>query len=108
MNGSFVFDMSTLKEKITYLFNLPADSELELSYIDEHGELITMTDDHDLEDIMMQITLPVLRMYVRAINIAPPGLLVGTEFKHAATSKSTNTSESDSPAQSDHDDWLLF
>lgn len=107
VNESFVFDMSGLKEKITYLFNLPINSELELSYIDEQCELITMTDDDDLEDIMTQMTLPNLRMYFRVINNAPP-VGAGAGLKHTSTSKSTSTSESDSPANSDNEDWLLF
>ncbi|XP_074374923.1 uncharacterized protein LOC141716631 [Apium graveolens] len=110
VNGSFVFGMSGLKDKIKYLFNLPNDSELLLRYIDEHNEMITMTDDNDLEDIMMQMTLPNLRIYVDVLNIAPPVQLGGggTGLKHADTSKSTNTWESDSPANSDEDDWFLY
>lgn len=127
VNESFVFDMSGLKEKIKYLFNLPIDSELELSYFDEDWELITMTDDNDLEDIMTQMTLPVLRMYVKVINNAPSVQVVGAGLRHTCASKSTSSSESGfcstagssdhfSPppkkqtlsAKSDNDDWLLF
>ncbi|KAK1357871.1 hypothetical protein POM88_051127 [Heracleum sosnowskyi] len=109
VNESFVFNMSGLKEKITSLFNLPIDSELELLYIDEHWELITMTDDNDLEDIMTQMTLPVLRMYVKVIDNAPPVQVgEGAGLGHTCSSKSTSSSECDLPAKSDNDDWLLF
>lgn len=108
VNGSFVFNMSQLKGQITHLFNLPIDSELELSYIDEHWDLITMTNDEDLEDIMTQMTLPLLRMYVKVINNAPTKQ-VGEEgaagLKHTSASNFTNTFESDALAKSDEDGW---
>lgn len=70
-DGNLHFNMDELRGWITYVFGLPRYSELEISYIDEDGELITMTDENDLMDIMAQKKLQYrLRMYVKFINKA--------------------------------------
>lgn len=53
-----------LKDKIFQLFNFPPDSELTLTYIDEDGDVVTLVDDEDLEDITSQELDP-LRISVR-------------------------------------------
>ncbi|XP_074375162.1 protein JOKA2-like [Apium graveolens] len=76
-DGKLHFDMDELRGRIIYIFGLPKISELEISYIDEDGELVTMTDENDLVDIMTQKKLQhCLRMYVKLINketAAPAG-----------------------------------
>lgn len=70
--------MYELRGRITDIFGLPRDSKLEISYIDEDGELISMTDENDLRDIMTQKKLQYrLRVYVKLINnetATPAGL----------------------------------
>ncbi|XP_073134631.1 protein JOKA2-like [Henckelia pumila] len=46
--------MGKLMEKICILFNLPTDTELTLTYIDEDGETVTLIDDEDLRDVVKQ------------------------------------------------------
>ncbi|KAJ8563284.1 hypothetical protein K7X08_031736 [Anisodus acutangulus] len=52
------------REKIFQLFNFPPDSELTLTYIDEDGDVVTLVDDEDLQDITRQDLNP-LRISVR-------------------------------------------
>ena len=62
--------MDNLRDRITYIFDLPRYTELEMSYIDEDEEEITMTDENDLMDIMTQKKLQYrLWMYVELKNI---------------------------------------
>ncbi|KAK4375677.1 hypothetical protein RND71_006354 [Anisodus tanguticus] len=57
-------NMDGLREKIFQLFNFPPDSELTLTYIDEDGDVVTIVDDEDLQDIVRQELDP-LRISVR-------------------------------------------
>ncbi|KAK6787754.1 hypothetical protein RDI58_016279 [Solanum bulbocastanum] len=57
-------NMDGLKDKIFKLFNFPPDSELTLTYIDEDGDVVTLVDDEDLQDITRQDLDP-LRISVR-------------------------------------------
>ncbi|KAL1814643.1 hypothetical protein ACET3Z_017217 [Daucus carota] len=69
-DGNLRTNMDQLRDRITYLFGLPRYTELEMSYIDEDEEEITMTDENDLMDIMTQKKLQYrLWMYVELKNI---------------------------------------
>ncbi|XP_059300000.1 protein JOKA2-like isoform X1 [Lycium ferocissimum] len=57
-------NMDGLREKIFQLFNFPLISELTLTYIDEDGDVVTLVDDEDLQDITRQDLNP-LRISVR-------------------------------------------
>lgn len=46
--------MDGLRRNINSLFNFPRDSELTLTYLDEDGDVVTLADDNDLEDIGRQ------------------------------------------------------
>ncbi|CAN1849023.1 Protein JOKA2 [Linum perenne] len=46
--------MEELRVKILGLFNIPRKSDIELSYVDEDGDVVALVDDYDLQDIMRQ------------------------------------------------------
>ncbi|KAK1357870.1 PB1 domain-containing protein [Heracleum sosnowskyi] len=105
-DGNLHFDMDELRGRITYIFGLPRYSKLEISYIDEDGELITMTDENDLVDIMTQKKLQYrLRMYVKLINnaITKQGVQAGLE-----PIRTPVTFESGSSYDSLDDDFLIY
>ncbi|XVE56346.1 hypothetical protein DITRI_Ditri04bG0002000 [Diplodiscus trichospermus] len=60
-------NMAELRAKIIGLFNLPFDSELTLTYIDEDGDVVTLVDDDDLSDVIRQ-RLKFLRIDVQLNN----------------------------------------
>lgn len=47
-------NMNGLRQNINSLFNFPRDSELTLTYLDEDGDIVTLADDSDLDDIGRQ------------------------------------------------------
>lgn len=47
-------NMNVLRQNINRLFNFPRDSELTLTYLDEDGDVVTLADDNDLDDIGRQ------------------------------------------------------
>ncbi|KAL3366774.1 hypothetical protein AABB24_011474 [Solanum stoloniferum] len=53
-DDKFDLNIDELKDKIFKLFNFPPDSELTLTYIDEDGDVVTLVDDEDLQDITRQ------------------------------------------------------
>ncbi|KAI4343706.1 hypothetical protein L6164_011023 [Bauhinia variegata] len=53
-NNQLDLDMVGLRAKILSLFNLPTDANLLLRYVDEDGDLVTLVDDDDLHDVMLQ------------------------------------------------------
>ncbi|KAK1359658.1 Agamous MADS-box protein [Heracleum sosnowskyi] len=59
--------MDGLRRNINSLFNFPCDSELTLTYLDEDGDVVTLADDNDLEDIGRQHLNP-LRISVTLIT----------------------------------------
>ncbi|KAL8097923.1 protein JOKA2 isoform X2 [Apium graveolens] len=50
----FDLNMNGLRQNINSLFNFPPGSELTLTYLDEDGDVVTLADDSDLEDIGRQ------------------------------------------------------
>ncbi|CAN4085974.1 unnamed protein product [Withania somnifera] len=64
VNEKLDLNIAGLRSKIIQLFNFAHDAELALTYIDEDGDLVTLVDDEDLQDIMMQDLNP-LRITVR-------------------------------------------
>ncbi|KAL1814644.1 hypothetical protein ACET3Z_017218 [Daucus carota] len=118
IDGNLHTNMDNLRDRITYIFDLPRYTELEMSYIDEDEEEITMTDENDLMDIMTQKKLQYrLWMYVELKNIQATTqaihisstkewnkttAAVGLEgLEPICDSKPTNTPEFEM------DDWLL-
>ncbi|XP_074316234.1 protein NBR1 homolog [Silene latifolia] len=61
INGDQKLDLSMegLRLKIRSLFNLPTDASIRLTYKDEDGDLVTLGDDDDLNDIVRQGLNPV-------------------------------------------------
>ncbi|CAN1136377.1 Protein NBR1 homolog [Linum perenne] len=53
-DGQLSLDMEELRVKILGLFNIPLKSDIELSYVDEDGDVVALVDDYDLQDIMRQ------------------------------------------------------
>ncbi|WOH05239.1 hypothetical protein DCAR_0624653 [Daucus carota subsp. sativus] len=47
-------NMNGLRQNINSLFNFPRDSEFTLTYLDEDGDIVTLADDSDLDDIGRQ------------------------------------------------------
>ncbi|XP_060170743.1 protein JOKA2-like isoform X2 [Lycium barbarum] len=78
-------NMDGLREKIFQLFNFPLDSELTLTYIDEDGDVVTLVDDEDLQDITRQDLNP-LRISVRlnTEKISTSETKSGKILKHSA------------------------
>lgn len=70
------FNIDGLNDKIFQLFNFPPNSELTLTYIDEDGDVVTLVDDEDLQDILRQDLDP-LRISVR-LNTEKLGRSSGT------------------------------
>lgn len=60
----FNFDMIMLREKICSLFGFTPDVDFTLTYIDEDGDVVTLCDDDDLQDVAAQ-SLDPLRITVR-------------------------------------------
>lgn len=75
-------NMNELRRNINSLFNFPPDSELTLTYLDEDGDVVTLTDDNDLEDIGRQHLNP-LRISVT--------LNTDRGFKSHSTSSGSST-----------------
>lgn len=75
-------NMNDLRRNINSLFNFPHDSELTLTYLDEDGDVVTLADENDLEDIGRQHLNP-LRISV----------MLNTErsFKSRSTSSGSST-----------------
>lgn len=57
-------NMDGLRDKIFQLFNFAPNTKLTLTYIDEDGDVVTLVDDEDLQDITRQNLNP-LRISVR-------------------------------------------
>lgn len=64
INGALELSMDGLRKKIITLFNLDANAELVLTYIDEDGDVITLVDDDDIRDVVKQALNP-LRVTVK-------------------------------------------
>lgn len=64
INEKLDLNIGGLRDKIVQLFNLAHDAELTLTYIDEDGDVVTLVDDEDLQDVMRQDLNP-LRISVR-------------------------------------------
>ncbi|KAK1357869.1 hypothetical protein POM88_051125 [Heracleum sosnowskyi] len=104
ISGILDIDIDEFRDRITKLFGLPRYSELDLRYHDEDGLLTTITDDDDLQEILMQKTDHV-KIYARIMNNAiTKQARGGAGFEPVCTSKPTNTSASPEP---DLDDWLI-
>ncbi|PHU23802.1 hypothetical protein BC332_08909 [Capsicum chinense] len=63
-NEKLDLNIDGLRDKIIQLFNFAHDAELTLTYIDEDGDVVTLVDDEDLQDVMRQDLNP-LRVSVR-------------------------------------------
>ncbi|KAL8123414.1 protein JOKA2-like isoform X2 [Apium graveolens] len=101
ISGILDIDMDEFRNRITKLFGLPRDSELDLRYHDEDGLLTTITDDDDLQEILMH-KIDQVKIYARVINNART--MQGDGFEPIYNSKPINTSAAPEP---DFDDWLL-
>lgn len=66
-NDELDLDMAGLKAKVASLFNFDPDAEINLTYVDEDGDLVTLVDDDDLRDVMRQ-ELKYLRIDVQLNN----------------------------------------
>lgn len=64
INEKLDLNIGGLRDKIIQLFNFALDAELTLTYIDEDGDVVTLVDDEDLQDVMRQDLNP-LRISVR-------------------------------------------
>ncbi|KAK1363161.1 Ubiquitin-associated (UBA)/TS-N domain-containing protein [Heracleum sosnowskyi] len=64
VDGKLHLDMNALREKIHSLYSFPVGSELVLTYIDEDKDVVTLTDEEDLDDIVRQSLNP-LRITVK-------------------------------------------
>ncbi|KAK4362521.1 hypothetical protein RND71_017762 [Anisodus tanguticus] len=64
INEKLDLNMGGLRNKIIQLFSLAHDAELTVTYIDEDGDVVTLVDDEDLQDVMRQDLNP-LRISVR-------------------------------------------
>lgn len=104
ISGILDIDIDEFRDRITKLFGLRRYSELDLRYYDEDGLLTTITDDDDLQEIMVQKTDHVM-IYARISNNAGTKQVRGgggAGFEPICTSlKPINTSEAD------FDDWLI-
>ncbi|KAG6635095.1 hypothetical protein CIPAW_11G019800 [Carya illinoinensis] len=60
-------DMAGLRGKILGFFNFPDDADFTLTYVDEDGDVVTLADDEDLQDVVRQ-RLKVLRIDVQLSN----------------------------------------
>ncbi|CAI9267250.1 unnamed protein product [Lactuca saligna] len=69
------FDMDMLREKICILFGLDLDADFTLTYIDEDGDIVTLCDDNDLDDLAAQSLNP-LRM---TVTLNPKSSLTSTQ-----------------------------
>jgi next-to-BRCA1 protein 1 len=58
INGELDLDMYGLTRKIFSLFNMPSNTVLSMTYVDEDGDVITLSDDEDLRDVMKQSLNP--------------------------------------------------
>ncbi|KAG6686450.1 hypothetical protein I3842_11G020500 [Carya illinoinensis] len=47
-------EMDSLREEIRDLFNIPVDADFTLTYADHFGDVITISDDHDLDKAAAQ------------------------------------------------------
>ncbi|KAK6920640.1 Next to BRCA1, central domain [Dillenia turbinata] len=52
-------DMNGLRMRVLGLFNLAADADVKLTYVDEDGDVVALVDDEDLRDVMRQCLNPV-------------------------------------------------
>ncbi|CAN4088059.1 unnamed protein product [Withania somnifera] len=64
INEKLDLNIAGLRDKIIKLFNFAVDTDLVLTYIDEDGDIVTLVDDEDLQDVMRQDLNP-LRISVR-------------------------------------------
>lgn len=64
INDELDLNIGGLRDKIIQLFNFAHDAELTLTYIDEDGDVVTLVDDEDLQDVLRQDLNP-LRISVR-------------------------------------------
>lgn len=104
ISGILDIDIDEFRDRITKLFGLPRYSELDLRYHDEDGLLTTITDDDDLQEIMMH-KIDQVKIYARVINNARTKQVGGgAGFEPICTSKPINTSKAPEP---DFDDWLI-
>ncbi|XP_040987278.1 protein JOKA2-like isoform X3 [Juglans microcarpa x Juglans regia] len=60
-------DMTELREKIHRMFNIPADADFILTYVDEDGDVVTLTDDDDLSNAFRQC-MKVVKINVQLSN----------------------------------------
>ncbi|KAL7616506.1 hypothetical protein Lser_V15G01067 [Lactuca serriola] len=67
--------MEMLREKICILFGLDLDADFTLTYIDEDGDIVTLCDDNDLDDLAAQSLNP-LRM---TVTLNPKSSLTSTQ-----------------------------
>lgn len=64
INEKLDLDIGGLRDKIIRLFNFAHDAEITLTYIDEDGDVVTLVDDADLQDVVRQDLNP-LRISAR-------------------------------------------
>ncbi|XP_040987282.1 protein NBR1 homolog isoform X7 [Juglans microcarpa x Juglans regia] len=65
--GQVELDMTELREKIHRMFNIPADADFILTYVDEDGDVVTLTDDDDLSNAFRQC-MKVVKINVQLSN----------------------------------------
>ncbi|CAN1335158.1 Protein NBR1 homolog [Linum perenne] len=66
-DGRLAIDLEGLRAKVLGLFNFPPDAEVNLTYVDEDGDVVTLVEDYDLQDVMRQ-NLKFLRVDVTLKN----------------------------------------
>lgn len=54
INEKLDLNIAGLRDKIIQLFNFALDAEIALTYVDEDGDVVTLVDDEDLQDVMRQ------------------------------------------------------
>lgn len=104
ISGILDIDIDEFRDRITKLFGLPRNLELDLRYYDEDGLFTTINDDDDLQEIMMQ-KIDQVKIYARVIkNARTKQVGEGAGFDDC-TSKAINSTSA--PPEPDLDDWLI-
>ncbi|CAI0451559.1 unnamed protein product [Linum tenue] len=53
-DGQLALNLEGLRAKVLGLFNFPPDAVIGLTYVDEDGDVVTLVDDSDLQDVTRQ------------------------------------------------------
>ncbi|KAH7443163.1 hypothetical protein KP509_02G023000 [Ceratopteris richardii] len=64
--GSGLFGYHNLEQRIRNLFQIPRSSQVTVTYVDQDGDVITIANDHDLNDACLTQKLNPLRLEVNA------------------------------------------